>query len=130
PVSVAAAPAPDAPPPPPPAAPVDAAAPAPGAPAANVPEASTSSAATDPLFYFRRGEEGQVLNDLQALQQAVDAYSQRAGISEDPDVPAWPNLQDLGQLVKVGLLKALPAPPAGQKYILDEKGIKVSLASK
>ncbi|MEW6306721.1 MAG: hypothetical protein AB1705_24910 [Verrucomicrobiota bacterium] len=118
-------------PPPPPAAP-EPPAPTPGAPAQAAPtvDAPTASPGTDPLFYFRRSEDGtRQLNDLEALQQAVDAYSKRAGISPDADTPALPNLKDLSDLVKAGLLKSLPAPPAGKKYVVDAKGIKVSLVN-
>lgn len=117
--------------PPPPPAPVTAATPAPPAgnpaSASAAPGAPTAAPGSDPLFYFRRDEKGQALNDLEALQLAAEAYSRKAGMSESPDQPVWANLTDLSQLVKVGMLKALPAAPAGKKYVVQPKTHKVSL---
>lgn len=122
-----AAPAPPGAPPPPSKA-ATPAAPA-GASDLAAPAAPRAVPGTDPLFYFRRDEKGRYLGDLEALQLAAEAYAGKAAMGEEAGQPVWPNLTNLSQLVKVGMLKALPAAPAGQKYVVDPKTHRVSLAN-
>lgn len=99
------------------------------APELAAPAAPRATLDADPLFYFRRDEKGRYLGDLEALQLAAEAYVGKAAMGEEADQPVWPNLTNLSQLVKVGMLKALPAAPAGQKYVVDPKTHRVSLVN-
>lgn len=74
-------------------------------------------------------ENGKQLNVLQYLQQAVGQYDRLRPGSAYGDNPGWPPLTDLNQLIKVGLLKSLPAAPPGKKFVLDPQTMKVSLAN-
>lgn len=130
PLGTAESAAPGAPPPPPsPTAVATDSAPSAPPPGQVVPGASTTSPNTDVLFAFRKDAEGRVRNDLEALQEAATSYDRRAGLSFDANKPAWPVMKDLSDLVKVGMLKALPEAPAGKKYSFDPKGAKVSLVN-
>lgn len=39
----------------------------------------------------------------------------------------WPELTDLNTMVKVGFMKRMPTPPAGQKFHYDPQTMKVTL---
>lgn len=73
-------------------------------------------------------DEGKPITVVQYVQRAVDAYERMRYASVEGDKPPWPPLQDLSQLVKVGILKTLPPAPAGEKFVLDPRTQKVSLA--
>jgi hypothetical protein len=70
--------------------------------------------------------DGKTISALQYLQSLADAYNRtRAGQS---DGTPWPELTDLQLLVNVGMVKRLPSPPAGQKFVFDAKTGKVTLS--
>ena len=55
--------------------------------------------------------------DLAALTQALRAYVQK-----EKKVP-----QSLDPLVRAGFLPAVPAPPAGKRFVIDAKKLEVSV---
>jgi hypothetical protein len=74
-------------------------------------------------------EQGRVVaqSGLQVLQRAAEAYQTYRYTAVDEDAVPWPPLTDLSLLVKYRLLRALPAAPAGQKFIIDPKTHQVAL---
>ena len=74
-------------------------------------------------------EDGKQLTTLQFLERAVEQYDRVRPGTATADSDGWPELTDLSQLVKYRVLSKLPAPPAGQKFVLDPKTRKVSLVS-
>jgi hypothetical protein len=70
--------------------------------------------------------DGKTISAIQYVQSLADSYERtRAGQS---DGTPWPPLTDLQLLVNVGMVKRLPTPPAGQKFVFDAKTGKVTLA--
>lgn len=67
------------------------------------------------------------------LEKVVESYEQTREMAGGADNPysqkTYPPLTNLQQLVTYRFLKTLPAAPAGQKFVLDLKTLKVSLAS-
>lgn len=89
--------------------------PAPGASLA--PGANTG----DPLAGFRTDETGKKRSDLEILQLLVEV----SGLSSDSEGNPYTTVMSLDELVARKTIPAVPAPPAGKKW-LCEKG-KVSL---
>lgn len=122
--------------PPPPTAPPPVAPPAVGGPAAPAAAASTGSSTTaaigtiagDPLAFYRYDSQGKPLDDLRALQNAIDSYSRSAGMTFTPTDKPKPPLSKLEDLVSNGFLRGVPAPPAGKRYVFDAATQKVTVA--
>lgn len=70
--------------------------------------------------------DGKTLTAIDYLQSLADGYN-RTRASQVEGTP-WPPLTDLQLLVKVGFVKRLPSPPAGQKFVFDTTTGKVTLA--
>ncbi|MEW6306866.1 MAG: hypothetical protein AB1705_25665 [Verrucomicrobiota bacterium] len=85
---------------------------------------------TEAQAYFQ-DEEGRVTvkSNLDLVQRAVQVYVDLAKTKHD-DSPDWPPMTDLNLLVKYRILRSLPEAPPGQKFVLDPKTRKVSLAGK
>lgn len=79
------------------------------------------------LFKAEKGEEAPK-NALDLMTRAVQAYEIRRDESDQGDGPTMPVITELNQLVKYRILRALPAAPAGQKFVFDSKTKVVSLA--
>ena len=89
---------------------------------------------------------GNPISDLDMLNQAIIQYGGRAlGGGNIPTAegvqgvdainaalvrPAPAQLKDLSELVKAGLIKALPVPPPGKAYVLDPKTRMAALVDK
>lgn len=65
-----------------------------------------------------RDEEGKVLTGEQILYKAIEIYVEGRG-------KPWPS--DPNELVREGVLKSLPAAPAGKRWVVDNKKFKVLL---
>ncbi|MEW6306240.1 MAG: hypothetical protein AB1705_22465 [Verrucomicrobiota bacterium] len=75
-------------------------------------------------------DDGKPLTDtLAIMQRAADIYNDYrfASVEEEDDEP-WPALTDLSLLVKYKVLRALPAPPPGKRFVYDKETGKVTLA--
>ncbi len=71
--------------------------------------------------------EGKPMPLLDFMNAAVENYERtRASMTEDNP---WPPLTSLDVMVKVGFMKRLPTPPAGQKFHLNTETMKVTLVS-
>ncbi len=104
--------------------------PVPGAPVA----ASTRVDPTNNDEIFREyNDDGEMRSVTSILEKVVESYEQTREMAGGADNPysqkTYPPLTNLQQLVTYRFLKALPAAPAGQKFVLDPKTLKVSLAS-
>lgn len=75
----------------------------------------------DPLAGFRNDETGKKRTDLEILQLLVEV----SGLSSDSEGNPYTTVMSLDELVARKTIPAVPAPPAGKKW-LCEKG-KVSL---
>lgn len=83
----------------------------------------------DPLAYYRYDFEARKLDDLGALQNTIDAYGRTVGqtfTSEDAPKPPLTKLEDL---VTYRVLRGIPAPPAGKRYVFDAATQKLTLES-
>ncbi len=60
----------------------------------------------------RRIREISVERDLQVLERAVERYREKTGVAPE----------DLSDLVREGILSAIPTEPSGGKYVLTERG--------
>lgn len=77
--------------------------------------------------YFQAEDNRQApKNSVELLQRAVQVYEELSATRRD-DGPDWPSMNDLNLLVKYKILRAMPTPPKGQKFLLDPKTRKVSL---
>jgi tetratricopeptide (TPR) repeat protein len=75
--------------------------------------------AKDPKLKFIYARKLIQLQNLNRLQKAAEAYEQQTG--------GFPT--DLGELVRSGLIEALPEDPFGQLYLIDEKNRRVVLGT-
>lgn len=78
------------------------------------------------FFYDDRGNF-LATDSVDFLHRAIRNYLDTQKYKAD-DSPDWPPMTDLSLLVKYRVIRALPAAPAGQKFVLDPKTRKVSLA--
>lgn len=74
---------------------------------------------------------GAATSDLDILNEALERYRNSApppgtAVSEE----GTRQISDLSQLVKAGMIKALPAPPAGKQFALDSKTGQAVLVDK
>jgi len=87
----------------------------------------------DPHVLARLADEGLAawrLGNPQAfLERAAEGYERMRFASVEGDAAPWPPLTNVAQLVQMKLIRGLPAAPAGQKFVIDPKTMKVSLAS-
>jgi hypothetical protein len=80
-------------------------------------------------------EDGKSMDTLAALQYASEVYERLKAMDYPDDEEAakrWkprPPLTDLQQLVQYRIIRAVPAAPAGQKYVYDAQTKKVKLVS-
>ena len=66
-------------------------------------------------------QDGKAYSDLEALNYALAGYSdETVGIIRPP-------LKDLSGLVTAGLIKSVPKPPPGKKFVLNYAQRKVTL---
>ncbi len=65
--------------------------------------------------------DGKAYSDLEALNYAL------AGYSDDTVGIVRPPLKDLSGLVTAGLIKSVPKPPPGKKFLLNYPQRKVTL---
>ncbi len=89
------------------------------------------AAAVDPskLGYFAAEGDAKAPKDtVELLDRAIQAYEALRNRTDDGDGPKWPVINDLNMLVQYKVLRALPPAPAGQKFVMDPKTKKVSLA--
>ncbi len=107
-----------------PAAPADAPPPVPGVVTATPADSGTPSLSNgdDVAFYRSRDSEGKLASDLDVLNNALMAYG--------TDGKQRPPFKDLSDLVTQGLIKKMPTPPDGKKFVFDPKTAKVTLVSK
>ena len=66
---------------------------------------------------FNRSRNNVTRADLSHLTQLVRRYA-----VEQQQVP-----KDLGELVALNYIQTIPAPPPGQKFVIDRKGVEVRL---
>jgi hypothetical protein len=81
-----------------------------------------------------QNDEGKTLDTMASLQYAAEVYERLRGMEPpvDDDNPRYkprPPLTDLQQLVQYRVIRAVPAAPAGQKYVYDPQTGKVKLGS-
>jgi hypothetical protein len=117
-------------------------------------EAPGEAAAPAPVFDFESAERPlneetrAEMSDLDILNQILTDYQEaRRSVSPPPGrykteaeemaaLEAWearlkamPPVKDLSELVKAGIIKAVPAAPPGQQYVIDPKTQTVVLVS-
>jgi len=80
------------------------------------------------IFFYDDDENFLPKDGVDFLQRAVRSYLDTQKYKSD-DSNDWPQLTDLSMLVQYKVVKALPTPPPGQKYVLDPQTRKVSLVS-
>lgn len=73
---------------------------------------------------------GPLTSDLDILNQALEIYRTGAPRPGSDSLVGGRDIKDLNELVKAGLIKALPAPPAGKQFALDSKTGKAVLVDK
>ncbi len=81
-------------------------------------------------FFQAEGKMEAPKNNVELLQRAIIAYEEHGSSQRGDDVSPWPPITELNQLVKYRILRVLPAAPPGQKFVLDPKTRKVTLAPK
>ncbi len=80
------------------------------------------------IFFYDEADNFLAKDGVDFLQRAVRSYLDTQKYKSD-DSNDWPQLTDLSLLVQYKVVKALPTPPPGQKYVLDPQTRKVSLVS-
>jgi hypothetical protein len=70
-----------------------------------------------------------ITGTLEIVQRAVQMYEEFRFTSVEGDARPWPELTDLSQLIKFDVVRSLPAPPPGKRFVLDPKTKKVSLTN-
>lgn len=75
-------------------------------------------------------DDGNTLNTMQGLQRAVDYYTRVLAPKSTPQFPGdkrqpLPPLTDLQQLVTYKIIKAVPPPPDGKKYVIEGGVVKI-----
>jgi hypothetical protein len=141
--SAPSAPAPNATPPP--SGSINVTAPAPAAPDASAAQppstpgaapaapADAANANPSPEGLPMTDDSGKVLDTLGGLQRAVEYYTRvlvpRVPVDEEEEkrFKPVPPLKDLQQLVEYKVIRAVPAAPAGKKYVYDPISGKVKL---
>lgn len=122
-------------------------------PAATAASASPATPAPPPAIDFTAAKRpldnnGNPLSDLDILNEAIMSYGGRsmgaaavvtgsfktpeeqvAAMSKQYESQSRP-LQSLSDLVKAGLIKALPQPPPGKQYVFDPKTQRAALVDK
>jgi len=104
-----------------------AAATAPGLPPANPAGPLQSLVNPGNVFFYDKDDVFLPKDPVDFLQRAVQNYMSERKYKAD-DSQDWPMLTDLSLLVQYKIIRALPAAPAGQKFVLDPQTRKVSLA--
>lgn len=114
---------------PPPMAGVNTAAPGGGSVAAVSPDGPLENLVNKGnIFFYDENENFLPKDGVDFLQRAVRSYLSTQKYTSD-DSNELPPLTDLSMLVKYKMVKALPSPPPGQKFVLDPQTRKVSLVS-
>lgn len=80
------------------------------------------------IFFYDDDNNFLPKDGVDFLQRAVRSYLSTQKYTSD-DSNELPPLTDLSMLVQYKMVKALPSPPPGQKYVLDPQSRKVSLVS-
>lgn len=114
---------------PPPAVPSASADSSAASPATGTTAATTAAVGNidgDPLAYYRYDSEARRMDDLGALQNAINAYNRSAGLTFTAEDKPKPPLAKLEDLVANGALRGIPAPPAGKRYVFDAATQKVT----
>ncbi len=125
-IQPALAPAPQTTPPPGPGG-VVAAAPATLAPA-NPTGPLENLVAGGNIFFYDDDNNFLPKDSVDFLQRAIQSYMDTRKYKSD-DSPDWPPMTDLSLLVQYKVIRALPAPPPGQKFVLNPETRKVTLAA-
>ena len=81
------------------------------------------------IYFYDKNDVFLPKEPVDFLQRAVQSYMDTRKYKAD-DSPDWPLLTDLGMLVQYKVIRALPAAPPGQQFVLDPATRKVSLAAK
>ncbi|HEY1171599.1 MAG TPA: hypothetical protein VGH19_09535 [Verrucomicrobiae bacterium] len=81
------------------------------------------------IFFYDKDDNFLPKDSVDFLEKAIQSYMDTRKYKSD-DSPDWPPMTDLSLLVRYKVIRALPAPPAGQQFILDPATRKVSLAAK
>jgi hypothetical protein len=79
------------------------------------------------IFFFDNDGNFLPKDSVEFLQRAIQNYLSEQKYKAD-DSADWPPMTDLSLLVRYKIIRALPAPPTGQKFVLDPQTRKVSLA--
>jgi hypothetical protein len=80
------------------------------------------------IFFYDEDENFLAKDGVDFLQRAIRSYLDTQKYTSD-DSNELPALTDLSMLVQYKVVKALPSPPPGQKFVLDPQSRKVSLVS-
>ena len=101
---------------------------APSSPAVNPAGSLESLVNPGNVFFYDKDDVFLPKDAVDFLQRAVQNYMNERKYQEADDSQGWPMMTDLSLLVQYKIIRALPAPPAGQKFVLDPQTRKVSLA--
>lgn len=120
------------------------------APAAQATAAAKAPPATIDLATMQRpvNDKGDLMSDLEMLNQILANFNEAraTGAAARPQTRTYKTeaeqmaaeaaqqqamgpAKDLSELVKAGVIKALPTPPAGKKFVIDPESHKVALAN-
>ncbi|MCD6049064.1 MAG: hypothetical protein K0Q55_467 [Verrucomicrobia bacterium] len=80
------------------------------------------------IYFYDKDDNFMPKDAVDLLQRAVQSYMDTRKYKAD-DSAEWPMITDLSMLVQYKVIRALPAPPPGQKFVLDPATRKVSLAA-
>lgn len=109
--------------------PPDAAAPAPPdgmAPPPGTVGGPERPADNDLLGFAKESDSGKDLPVTVALQNACEAYLRlRPTSSQEEGQPQWPPLTNVNLLVRVGLIRGVPAPPAGKQWHIEKNEVSL-----
>lgn len=79
------------------------------------------------IFFYDDKGNFLATDSVDFLNRAVRSYQDTRKYKSD-DSPDWPPMTDLSLLVKYKVIRAMPAAPAGQKFVLDPQTRKVVMA--
>jgi hypothetical protein len=103
-----------------------------GTPASPSPFMNTTAVDATPEGIPTTDETGRPLETIQGLQKVADYYSRVLMPNSGPRSPMevgkkqpLPPLTDLQQLVKMRLIKQVPAAPAGKKFVIEGGVVKM-----
>lgn len=97
-------------------------------PPAATDNAALPAAAEKPVEFTTVDSDGKPVPALEFMNMAIDGYERtRASMTEGE---TWPPITNVNQLIEYRILSRLPAPPAGQQFVLNPATGKVALAPK